>query len=121
MLVPGYDWYEWFRILIGMNFGTLLATAIMFIATYRNVLEADGTFILFFDGMSLAATLLYAFPFVIFLHFHHPLGDFLEQFGKLAPRVQRCCLRVSAYLYALFVIYVIFFMANARQPQSMFV
>ena len=47
--------------------------------------------------------------FVILSHFHTPIADFLEHYGKVTRSVQHRCLRATGYMVAL-VIMALFFL-----------
>ena len=97
--------FEWFRILICM----LLSVVLEIIAVVLWVGSIVELWWLILGSVAnvLFSSLLYVSIFVVLMEYHEAIEKFLDKHAHLWRRLQRTCLRASAYIYACGVIVVI--------------
>ena len=105
-LLPAYDRYEWFHLLITMKFASSLYIALSFVVTSRNVLMEHLQRSIFVVACFILTT-LYTSMFVILFHFHDKIGCFLQHSFGIPRSVQRQCLRFIGYLLASVILMVL--------------
>ena len=98
-----YYQFESFRILIGMML--LMVSEVMI----RVLAFKPPVMILWFHVLTsitigLVSLLLYIGIFVVLMEYHEAVANFLNRYARLWPGLQRFCLRLCAYVYALGVI-----------------